>query len=322
MEVYRTKDGQVAKYVHDDGSETAIKTISSCDNTFGEESDKVRNKYSLFVSISVGCFMKCKFCYLTVKNYPFYILEKKDILNNVKEALKAEVENNPELKDKYVKLAWMGMGDAYLYPQVVNDLTIEILDWIMENGYARGFDGVDLATSYPWGAQGFTAFEANPLIGLNKRLSKYEYNPDHNFDNTRSRFRLFYSLHSVDQETRTSLITRSKPVKEAISNLESICSVAKVNLIYHYLFFEGVNDSKEAINELVAFMNEPRRHQHELRVLRFNSCDGSKYKESPLFDIIVKGLSVRVPRLKYQISTGSEIKAACGQFILKDIKRA
>lgn len=27
MEVYRTTNGHVAKYVHDDGSETAIKTI-------------------------------------------------------------------------------------------------------------------------------------------------------------------------------------------------------------------------------------------------------------------------------------------------------
>ena len=74
FDVYRTEDGTVSKYIHEDGSETAIKLVKSTQNVLNpitNTMDKVesdRNKYSIFISCSVGCFMKCKFCHLTLKN--------------------------------------------------------------------------------------------------------------------------------------------------------------------------------------------------------------------------------------------------------------
>ena len=53
----------------------------------------------------------------------------------------------------------------------------------------------------------------------------------------------------------------------------------------------------------------------ELRILRYNECDNSPYKESDKFDYIVKYFHDNLSKVKYQISAGSEIKAACGQFI-------
>ena len=50
MEVYRTTDGAVAKYVHNDGSETAIKTTPIVE--YGGVYGKVTNKYNVFISTS------------------------------------------------------------------------------------------------------------------------------------------------------------------------------------------------------------------------------------------------------------------------------
>jgi len=317
VEVYRTKDGQVSKYVHDDGSETAIKTISSCDNSFGEASQVVREKYSVFISVSVSCFIRCNFCYLTVKDYPFYTLTATEILDNIKKALETEVKHNPELKKKYIKVAWMGMGDALVSSDTVNQVTVSFLDWVFDNGYAKGLDGVDLSTAFPPITNAKMELISNDFSDMRSKLRRYPFNPVH--PKERTAFRLFYSLHSVNQKTRQMLIPKAMEVGEALNLMNDFSRVIGTNLIYHHLFFKGINDSAKEVNDLIEFLNRGDQENNELRILRFNKCDGTIYEESPLVDIIIERLSREVPRLKYQISTGSEIKAACGQFILRQL---
>lgn len=124
MEIYRTKDNLVLKYIHNDGSETAIKNVPSCDNEINFLTGDIvpvakdRNKFSVFISSSVGCHVGCKFCYLTVKKYPYHQLTKEQIIDNTKKAIIDAVNSNPELENKYVKLSFMGMGDIlFLKPK-------------------------------------------------------------------------------------------------------------------------------------------------------------------------------------------------------------
>ena len=93
MKLFRTEDQLVSKYVHDDGSETAIKCVSSCDTIKNPISGELeinsidRNKYSIFVSASAGCFMKCDFCYLTMKEMKYQKLTTNQVLQNLKDAI-------------------------------------------------------------------------------------------------------------------------------------------------------------------------------------------------------------------------------------------
>jgi len=58
---------------------------------------------------------------------------------------------------------------------------------------------------------------------------------------------------------------------------------------------------------------------HELRVLRYNTCEVSTYiHESDNFKNIIKRLMEVHPHIKVQVSAGSEVKAACGQFLVTD----
>ena len=117
MQILRTEDNLVTKFINDDGSETAIKTVKSIENIKTETSvDTVeveRDKYSIFISVTNGCEFRCSFCYLTMKNASFKALSAEEILENLKNALSEEILHKPDLKDKYVKLSWMGMGDAF-----------------------------------------------------------------------------------------------------------------------------------------------------------------------------------------------------------------
>lgn len=56
FEVFRTEDGVVSKYIHEDGSETAIKLAKSLQNILNPITNTIetrasdRNKYSVFIS--------------------------------------------------------------------------------------------------------------------------------------------------------------------------------------------------------------------------------------------------------------------------------
>ena len=125
FDVYRSIDNTVSKYIHEDGSETAIKTVKSIQSILNPLTNKIenretdRNKYSIFISVSVGCFMKCKFCHLTIKNSKYLKLEEEHILSNIKEAMLDVINFNADIKNKFVKLSWMGMGDAFIHYDIV-----------------------------------------------------------------------------------------------------------------------------------------------------------------------------------------------------------
>lgn len=311
MEVYRTKDGTVAKYVHDDGSETAIKSVPTCacgEFTLGEHA---HSKYAIFISSSVGCPVDCKFCYLTVKKCPYHKLGIESVLSNVKEAIDSEIEFNPSLKEKYVKISWMGMGDALFEIPMVTVATIEIVDAILHQRQAKGLDGVDIGTSIPL----IDDKHIDQLDKLKNSLSGYKRNP--NNTDGRSIIRIFYSLHSADDTTRHNLIPKSKPLYAALITLNKF-NKKGFDIILHQMFLRNINDSDGQIDTIINLCLE--HPTFELRVLRFNKCPDAQFDETDRFIKIIDKLKQSVPKLKFQVSVGSEILSACGQFIISKVK--
>lgn len=122
FDVFRTEDGSVSKYIHEDGSETAIKLVKSLQNILNPITNTIetraseRNKYSIFISSSVGCYMKCKFCHLTLKEAEYIKIDENAVLENLKEAMEDMVIFNPDLKNRYIKLSWMGIPTEVTLP--------------------------------------------------------------------------------------------------------------------------------------------------------------------------------------------------------------
>lgn len=332
IEVYRTQDGSVSKYIHEDGSETSIKIVKSIQSVLNPITNKIethhsdRNKYSIFISCSVGCFMKCKFCHLTIKNSKHIKLTNDQVLNNIKEAIEDSVKFNPDIKNKYVKLSWMGMGDAFNKPEMVSSVSTELLDWIFENNYALGLDGVDLSTVIPkvkdkkW---------INIFHELESNLKKYPKNPIYDMDNVqwtngfyshKNIFRLFYSIGSPIQEKKETVIPNAMPLDEASNILNEYSQGGKYPVILHHVLVDGLNDTQEELDTLINFVNS-KFPDTELRILRYNSCFKHSFKESEEITKQIKMLSENIKFLKVQVSPGTEVKSACGQFIVKDFIR-
>jgi adenine C2-methylase RlmN of 23S rRNA A2503 and tRNA A37 len=329
MEIFRSEDGSVSKYIHEDGSETAIKLVKSIQNIVNPLTKQIetrkteRNKYSIFISSSVGCYMKCKFCHLTLKNSKHIKIDEDTVLNNLKEAIENKVLFSPEMKNKYVKLSWMGMGDAINKPEMVYNVTLKLLDWIFENGYALGLDGVDLSTVMP-------KLNNNNWIPifhkLENELHKYSLNPVYSMDNIeytngfyshKNIFRLFYSVESAIQEKRENVIPNAMPIVDAIKNLKEYEQNGRYTLILHHLLVHDLNDTEEELQSLIQLVNNNFK-DNELRILRYNFCSKSNYKESERFLNQIRDLSKYINFIKVQVSPGTEVSAACGQFIVKD----
>lgn len=328
MESFITDDGTVAKFIHADGSETAVKVVKSCSNFKNQETGFIdtewvdRNKYSVFISASLGCYLACKFCHLTIKGSAYKKLYTAQVVANVKEAILAELERKPEMRNRYVKLCWMGMGDALNQPDMVYDATLELMDWLMSNGYTKGLDCVDLSTVLPkvddvW----IERFRA-----LNEALAVYPVNPDsfrieqaevstRKEYQGRSRFRMFYSVHSAVQETREKMVPRAMLIADAIPLLKRFQADGGPNLLLHTVFVEGLNDGTDEVEHLLTFL---QKHfpTNELRVLRYNYCDRSPYREIDHIDRAVARIAEQHPALKVQTSAGKEVAAACGQFLV------
>lgn len=308
IETYNNQSRTVTKYLHYDGSETCIKTVPSCSykmDRFGflREEYTDREKFSVFISHSSGCKLGCKMCYLTVKNHPYKKLTADQIKTNVKESLLSKMETNPELKDRYLKLCWMGMGDAVLDLNKTYDVTMDLFEWASKISFCKGFDGVDIGTILP------TIKNLKMLNRLNIRATDYVYNPN---NTKRSPVRLFYSLHSI--LNRDLLIPKHPYSDSDMFILSSLLDICEIDIIFHIVFIEGINDTDAEIAELIKLFKNLGKYC-ELRVLRFNECVGSPFKESSRFGEIVQVLNKNVPRIKYQISPGKEIMAACGQFM-------
>lgn len=333
MKVFRTEDNKVSKYVHDDGSETTIKTVSSCDNEIDPNTGKVkpvavnRNKYSVFVSASSGCPVGCKFCHLTIKKFPYKKLSPEQIVENFQEAMKEEVLFKPEIRKMYMKLSWMGMGDAFLLDPVdLRYSTKNMVDWALSGaGVAFGLDGVDISTVLPNKCYGWP----HNISKLNDYLlRRYRRNSN---NSKRSAVRLFYSLHSIRNREKLIPIKGAKAtnsIYDVYQDLDVLSEFRKwygIDVILHYMFLKDFNDVRvnkhgvvydaPELNLLKHIIKDYFDNDIEVRILRFYECEESNYKEIDNFDEALSIYTKVLPRIKYQVSAGSEINAACGQFL-------
>ena len=174
-----------------------------------------------------------------------------------------------------------------------------LIRWITNRGYAIGVDSIDYGTILPINiTEGFD----DRIISLNR------YTKDQYLINTKNDHgpvvRVFYSLHGV-RGTREYLI----PKGEFDLKLLSTLTAAGIDVIIHYTFIEGVNDSEVEVDYLKFFMRD--HPQYQLRLLRYNT--NGKFQESLRFIEIWNDLS-DPPNIKYQISPGSNVRAACGMF--------
>lgn len=307
--------------LHDNGMQTSVKLTPSGHFT-SEKLDRSsptlcdKNKYTVIISSSHGCQMACTFCHLTQLHKPFKAVDASVIVNNVIEAIEAVYAEDKSIATKYIKLCYMGEGEALLNMENTASSAKKIISEVMSRGLAFGLDGIDISTAMP----NIPARVLHSVVHLNgdEAFSNIGLNPANHGEPDRSIVRLFYSLHHYNQIARDSLIPYSKDIKPTLFLLDGLRECG-INIVVHYMFIYGVNDYGGNVYGLAEFVNSnPAFQNFEFRVLRYNKFEGSAGdSESHDLQNIVAYLEERldVKKFKVQFSAGEDVKAACGMFI-------
>lgn len=238
------------------------------------------------VSSQVGCSLNCKFC-ATATLKRMRNLNPDEIYDQVVVSdQQSRLYHNMPLSN----IVFMGMGEPLMnYPNV-----IKAIDKITsEEGLNMSPKRITLSTA-----------------GVPKLIKRMA--------DDKVRFHLALSLHCAIQEIREQIMPFAnkftlEDIREA---LEYWYKHTKRQVTYEYIVWDGINDTKEAIDALVEFC------QHipcKVNLIEYNSIGDPDFRQakSEWIDAYISGLESNNIPVTVRRSRGDDIDAACGQLANK-----
>jgi adenine C2-methylase RlmN of 23S rRNA A2503 and tRNA A37 len=189
---------------------------------------------------------------------------------------------------------------------------------------AVGVDGVDIGTTFPNFYDDIVRDNLYVTVSeLREIISKYRINPKSSYSDHNG-IRLFFSLHSFDNDIRKSLIPKpvNADVIDIIGFLKDFSYTMGIGLIFHQMFIAGINDSEQHVGSFI-YLYRTFCDGYELRILKFNECEYSDFKcpSDKEYNKILNNITRSILFTKVQFSAGSELKASCGQFLMSKKER-
>jgi 23S rRNA (adenine2503-C2)-methyltransferase len=236
---------------------------------------------TLCISSQVGCKMGCLFC-MTGKQGFQGNLSVNEILN--------QIQSLPE-KEELTNIVYMGMGEPLDNPDAVfTSLEILTAEW----GYGMSPKRITIST-----------------IGIIPAMKTFiEQNPCH----------LAVSLHTPFDDERRKLmpVEHVYPLKEIIKSLKSYELNRQRRISFEYIMFDGLNDTRRHVNELVRVLHGIKCR---INLIRFHPIPGTPLKGTPDERILefkdalnAKGITTTI-----RASRGEDILAACGLLSTKGV---
>ncbi len=273
------------KFVVDTGSGNSVEMV------YIPEDDRA----TLCISSQVGCSLTCTFCSTGRQGFNRN-LSTAEIVGQLWLAEKLIQRRLPTGK-AISNVVFMGMGEPLLNEQAVVDAAELMLD---DHAYGLSKRRVTISTS--------------GIVPAIDRLAE------------RLPISLAISLHASNDTLRDELVPINE--KYPLDLLMAACDryaevVPHGAIIYEYVMIEGVNDTPEHADELIALLG-PRKEAVKINLIPFNPFEGSGYERSSRnrierFRTRLKAAGINtVPRK----TRGDDIDAACGQLAGKVADRS
>lgn len=242
---------------------------------------------TLCVSSQVGCAAACDFC-ATGKMGIAKNLSVAEILDQVLQAGQMLAEENRRLNN----IVFMGMGEPFHNEEILHSVVAQL---ISPQLFDRSPSGVLVST-----------------VGVSDAMLRFaEAFPNVN---------LALSLHSADQKVRSEIIPLAKlhTLDELHSTIAKINQIQKRELMIEYLMLKGVNDSPDAANQLLNWIEGLQVH---INLIPYNPIEDSPHLEGSSRETIESFADVLKSagqKTTVRYSLGSDIDAACGQLVRKE----
>ncbi|MFQ6607928.1 MAG: 23S rRNA (adenine(2503)-C(2))-methyltransferase RlmN [Fidelibacterota bacterium] len=244
------------------------------------------NRRTVCLSSQVGCPLGCKFC-ATGKMGILRDLSTAEIVAQLY-AIKREV------KERITNVVFMGMGE----PLLNYDAVLKAAELIHhEAGGNIGLRKITISTS-----------------GIAPRIRQFadEHHP----------YQLAFSLNATTDQVRTEImpINRKHDLATCLDALEYYSSRSRQRVTVEYVLLPGVNNSREDAERLIKIV---RRLRAKLNVIPFNPIPETPFQQ-PTQEEMEKFLSRLSPAIQIvtvRWSQGSDIRAACGQLFVQNVKK-
>ncbi|REE80646.1 23S rRNA (adenine2503-C2)-methyltransferase [Lutibacter oceani] len=238
------------------------------------------------VSSQVGCSLDCKFC-ATARLKKMRNLNPDEIFDQV-----AAINQESLLyyNHKLSNIVFMGMGEPLMN---YNNVLKSIEKITSDEGLGMSPKRITVSTS-----------------GVPKMIKKLA--------DDEVKFNLAVSLHSAIDEVRAEIMPFSKafPLKDLKESLEYWFAKTNSRVTYEYVVWDGINDTREAINALVKFC---KYVPCKVNLIEYNPIDDGEFQQakSQAIEDYISILEMNDIIVNVRRSRGKDIDAACGQLANK-----
>jgi len=239
------------------------------------------------VSSQVGCSLNCNFC-ATARLKRMRNLEPGEIYDQV---LAIDSESRLYYNRPLSNIVFMGMGEPFMNYNNV----IKAIDRITsDEGLGMSPKRITVSTS-----------------GIPKMIMKMA--------DDGVKFKLAVSLHSAIENVRNQIMPFSTnfPLTELRESLEYWYQKTKSKVTYEYVVWNGINDTKEAVDALVKFC---KYVPCKVNIIEYNPIDDGMFQQASdvAIDLYIQELTKHNIVAKVRKSRGKDIDAACGQLANKE----
>lgn len=238
------------------------------------------------VSSQVGCSLDCSFC-ATARLKKMRNLNPDEIYDQVAAINK---ESLLYYNRKLSNIVFMGMGEPLMN---YNNVLKSIEKITSPEGLGMSPKRITVSTS-----------------GVPKMIKKLADDD--------VKFNLAVSLHSAIDEVRSEIMPFSKafPLQELRESLEYWYEKTESRVTYEYIVWDGINDTKEAIQALVRFC---KYVPCKVNLIEYNPIDDGEFQQATASAInnYISNLEMHDIIVNVRRSRGKDIDAACGQLANK-----
>ncbi len=238
------------------------------------------------VSSQVGCSLDCQFC-ATARLKRMRNLNPDEIYDQVAAINK---ESLLYYNHKLSNIVFMGMGEPLMN---YNNVLKAIEKITSPEGLGISPKRITVSTS-----------------GVPKMIKKLA--------DDEVKFNLAVSLHSAIDEVRTQIMPFNKnfPLADLKEALQYWYAKTKRRVTYEYIVWNGINDTREAINALVKFC---KYIPCKVNLIEYNPIDDGDFQQAnaKVIDDYISILEMNDIIVNVRRSRGKDIDAACGQLANK-----
>ena len=273
---FKSKDGKTEKYLQ-----------KTSDGHIIETGYYNLDEHIFCISSQIGCPMDCIFCATTS---PVDLLNpKKSFIRNLtSEEIVQQVKNiflrlqkNSKIESKKILFSYMGMGEPFLnYNNVINSIKI-------------------LSKQFPNSRT--TISTLGIKSALIKKLAHEKIN---------TIIKLHLSLHASNDTLRKKILPKARKINSALKALKYFLLIRKTSVKVNYILIKGINDSQKHAIQLVNLL---KFYPFTVKLSNLNDFNNLKSADLNKFNTFEKALNSRGIKTCRFISTGTDIKAGCGQ---------